>query len=170
MGKAQGTAQPKISYDEAVLNSHPFALKWNGCCLKTWVDLLKQEGYKQQSPFKKQKAIDLDEVEQHLAAEKCGKECTVDFVTGLSDKTLLMVEAKFNVQKVSNISKTEIQSKIAHSKDLLMQECYARVATPVVILFNDNVCSRAKNELKRMFSGNPNIIIASVEDLHKRFF
>lgn len=169
MAKAKVTAQKKICYDEAVLTGHPFARNWNGCYLKLWTDLLKKEGYKRQTPFKQEKALDLDAVEKHLAVQKSGKECTVDFVTGLSDKTLLLVEAKFNVKVASNISATEIRSKIQHSKGLLLQNCFT-IAIPVIILFNDSVCSRAKNELKRKFAGNPNIIIASVEDLHKRFF
>lgn len=170
MVKAKDTALKKISYDETVLICHPFARKWGGCCLKTWAELLKREGYSQQTLFKQEKAIDLDDVEKRLAVRKSGKECTVDFVTGLSDKTLLMIEAKLNVKAALNISATEIRLKIEHSRDLLMQDCFTRVAVPVIVLFNDNVCSRAKNELKRKFAANPNIIIASVNDLHKRFF
>lgn len=170
MVKAKDTAPKKVRYDEEVLKCHLFAQKWSGCCLKTWVELLKREGHSRQTPFKQEKALDLDDVEKRLAAQKSGKESTVDFVTGLSDRTLLMVEAKFNAKDASNISATEIRSKIEHSRDLLMQDCFTQIAVPVIILFNDNVCSRAKNELKRKFAANPNIIIASVNDLHKRFF
>lgn len=170
MVKAKDIAQKKICYDEAVLMCHPFAQQWNGCCLKTWVELLKREGCKQQTPFKKEKALDLDDVEKRLATQKSGKESTVDFVMGLSDKTLLMIEAKLNVKAAQNISATEIRSKINHSKALLRQGWDANIATPVVVLFNDVVCSRAKNELKRKFAANPNVVIASVRDLHERFF
>lgn len=170
MVKAKDMGQKKICYDEKVLATHPFAQKWNSCCLKHIVEILVKEGHKQKSAFKKEKAIDLDAVEIELNKGIKGRDCTVDFVTGLSDKTLLLVEAKFNAKTALNIRATEIRSKIAHSKDILRQEYDGQIATSVFVLFEDSVCERAKNQLKRQFGGNPNIHAISTAELYNRYF
>lgn len=167
--KAKDMGQKKICYDEKVLTIHPFAQKWNSRFLKHIVEILVKEGHKQKSAFKKEKAIDLDAVETVLN-KGINKGRTVDFVTGLSDNTLLLVEAKFNAKTALNIRATEIRSKIAHSKDILRQDYDGQIATSVFVLFEDGVYARAKNQLKRQFGGNPNIHAISTTELYNLFF
>lgn len=173
MVKAKDMGQKKICYDEKVLAIHPFAQKWNSRFLKHIVEILVKEGHKQKSAFKKEKAIDLDAVEIELnkgIKGIKGRDCTVDFVIGLSDKTLLLVEAKFNAKTALNIRATDIRSKITHSIDILRQDYDGQIATSVFVLFEDGVYARAKNQLKRQFGGNPNIHAISTAELYNLFF
>lgn len=172
MVKAKDMGQKKICYDEKVLATHPFAQKWNSCCLKHIVEILVKEGHKQKSAFKKEKAIDLDavEIELNKGIKGINKGRTVDFVTGLSDNTLLLVEAKFRAKTALNIRATDIRSKITHSIDILRQDYDGQIATSVFVLFEDGVYARAKNQLKRQFGGNPNIHAISTAELYNLFF
>lgn len=138
-------------------------------CLELIADILRNEGYiGKEQPFVKEKALNLDKVE--ILYRKARREKTVDFVVCLEKNWLLLVEAKFDVDKVDNIA-DDIKDKIRHSKEILQSNvnfvhCEGKT---IVLLKNDHFHERS-NRLKKRLNANPDISPARVCDFYKNYF
>lgn len=136
------------------------------------VDILKKD-YKNRRciPFKGELAIDLDKVEIKLAAHKgCERNCTVDFFICLKNESLLLVEAKLDVDNVNNISKS-IKSKIDYSRSIILSKLiYNRIDAEVIVLLKDERFHERSNRLKKLVSNNLNITPSRLNDFYEKFF
>lgn len=129
--------------------------------------LLLREGARDCSQFNKELALDLDDVEKKQGLEQMDR--TVDFVVGCVKNTLLMVEAKFRVKDARNLSKTELEKKIRHSRNLLSCEHYT-VYGSTILLFNSDRFEQNKNTVFRLFSNTNKMVPLTVEGFYKRVF
>lgn len=116
-------------------------------------------------------AWDADEYE--VAIKKGGDRMeTVDFVVGLVNHQLLMVEAKLNVEKVDNL-KGEIEKKIANTRQYLVSSITFRsLANPSVVLLGNkkNNIQQNINKFMRLRSYKRDIQPMSLNDFYKSYF
>lgn len=127
--------------------------------------------------FNNEQALNLDKVEiiQCRRANKQQSE-TMDMSIGISKNQrncqMLLVEMKFKVKRASNISKTEIENKIKHSKDILSH--HYQVYEKKIILFDNNKIREAESVINRYFGRKPKdkqeVIPLSVSQFKNIFF
>lgn len=137
------------------------------------IDVIIKKDYKsiKRTPFKKELAIDLDSAEIVLKSIKKGEqECTVDFSICLKNRSLLLVEAKLDVDNVDNISKS-IKEKITYSRSLLLSELICnKIDEDTIILLKDDRFYEKSNRLKKMLSNNIHINPLRLNDFYDKFF
>lgn len=151
-----------------------------GCCGKPIVEnfihsietILKKD-YKNISfkMFQDKMAWDADEYE--IALKKgTNRTETVDFVVGMANGQLLMVEAKLDVVNVENL-KSEIEDKIKHTRNYLVSSTsFNSCVSPSVLLFgnkNNNI-QRNINKFRRLRNNKTDILPMSISDFYNRFF
>lgn len=111
--------------------------------------------------------LDMDTYEK-----KCGgnADCTVDAVIGISkcvnkvtsSHRLLLVELRMLYVNANNLSKTELEQKIKHTKDLLGSEL--SIDKNNIFVFTDNVAPQARSFINRLMQGSKYFIVWSVSD------
>ena len=95
---------------------------------------------------------------------------TVDFVVGLENGQLLMVEAKLDVENVTNL-KGEVERKISHTKSILVTSLHFKsCATPSVVLFGGKNLERNIRRYRNMRNNKTDIVPMSLSDFYKRYF
>ena len=96
---------------------------------------------------------------------------TVDFVVGLDQDWLLLVEAKLKVDNVENITKS-IFGKIRHSMDILKSNLnYIHSESVVIILLKDQNFQQQSNRLRKLLlARTPDIKPLRVCDFYKNYF
>ena len=129
--------------------------------------ILDNEGARN-TPFTTEKGIDLDQYEVEKSRGG-NRDNTMDFCIGLTTRELLLVEAKLRVKDPRNLKKTELESKIRHSKELLV-ESERTVAKQKVFLFDNSVVARARHHLAKLFSNNPNLLVYTVQEFKENCF
>lgn len=102
--------------------------------------------------------LDMDTYETN----NCGgnADCTVDAVIGISNcdnkvassHRLLLVELRMGYVKANNLSKTELEQKIKHTKDLLGSEL--SIDKNNIFVFTDNVAPQARSFMNRLMQGS----------------
>ena len=96
--------------------------------------------------------MDLDQVEIENRRGTSDRENTVDFVVGLENKQLLLVEAKFEVKNVANIV-TDFIDKLCHSKRILNANINIRsIYNKEIILLNQQCFQQNYNRLRTMLA------------------
>ena len=111
--------------------------------------------------------LDMDTYEK-----KCGgnADCTVDAVIGVSNcvnkvtssHRLLLVELRMLYVNANNLSKTELEQKVIHTKDLLGSEL--SIDKNNIFVFTDNVAPQARSFITRLMQGSKYLIVWSVSD------
>ena len=97
---------------------------------------------------------------------------TVDFVVGMANGQLLMVEAKLDVINVDNL-KGEIEDKIKHTRNYLVSSTnFNSCVSPSVLLFGNkkNNIQRNINKFRRLRNNKTDILPMSVNDFYNRYF
>lgn len=97
---------------------------------------------------------------------------TVDFVVGLFNNQLLMVEAKLEVENVDNL-KGEIEKKINHTKGYLVSSSnFNSCACPSVVLFGNKKknIQRNINKFRKLRNNKTDIVPMSLDDFYTRYF
>ena len=119
-------------------------------CIEPVQSILQKEGCRERYSLNSEKALNLDAVESTLAkVEGRSPNNTVDMVIGCENKSLLMVEAKFNVNSIDNIARKSITDKIRYSRHrICCNENYSVFPTTIVLL-NNNRFEQRKNSLLR---------------------
>ena len=137
------------------------------------IESILKKDYKRVSftDFKDKKAWDADQYEVALKKGTDRAE-TVDFVVGMANGQLLMVEAKLDVVNVENI-KREIENKIQHTRTYLVSSTnYKSCASPSVVIFGNkkNNIQRNINKFMRLRSNKKDIRPMSLSDFYQRYF
>ena len=115
-------------------------------------EILKKEKCKETHNFSYEQALDLDQVEIENRRGTSDRENTVDFVVGLENKQLLLVEAKFEVKNVANIV-TDFVDKLSHSKRLLNDNINIRsIYKKEIILLSQQSFQQNYNRLRTMLA------------------
>lgn len=153
--------------------------EWANGCNGKEVEFIKpiatilHKDYKKMSfkVFEDKMAWDADEYE--VVLKKGGDRAeTIDFVVGLANHQLLMVEAKLNVVKVDNL-KQEIEEKIIHTKRYLVSSTTFRsCATPSIVLLGNkkNNIQQNINKFMRLRSYKRDIQAMSLDTFYERYF
>lgn len=112
--------------------------------------ILEKEHCKEKTNFTDEMALNLDFVEIKRQKGTSERGNTVDFVVGLENKHLLLVEAKFQVKNVANIV-SDILDKIDHSKRILTNNPnFISFYKQEIILLNNKDFQQNYNKLRRM--------------------
>ena len=123
------------------------------------------------SCFREKNAWDADSYE--IALKKGTNQTeTVDFVMGLTNGQLVMVEAKLDVVNVDHLA-GEIEEKIKKTKRYLVSSTtFKSCAKPSVVLFGNkkNNIQRNINKFRRLRQSKTDIIPMSLSDFYTNYF
>lgn len=115
-------------------------------------EILKKENCKEKHNFSFEQALDLDQVEIENRRGTSNRGNTVDFVVGLENKQLLLVEAKFEVKNVANIV-TDYIDKLNYSKRILNANINIRtIYKKEIILLKQQYFQENYNRLRTMLA------------------
>jgi hypothetical protein len=158
-------------YCEATTCGHNLAKKYSDC-IESIHALIRNEGGKK-SLFKDEKCLNLDKIETKQAQEKKQeiKFATMDCSFGISyrkQKRMILCEYRLRYKNVNNISKTELDSKIAHSKNVLGATCI--IHNCYLFIFSSEIKEQAKNKLRRLYNGNKAVKAMDVNELKELYF
>lgn len=152
-----------MTYSEQTTSNHPLAHRYQ----KLIDTVLKNEGARN-TPFTTEKCIDLDQLEIDLSRGQ-DRDKTMDFMIGLTSKQMLLVEAKLNVKSPNNLGKKELEEKIRHTKEILIER-EVSIAKEKVFLFDDHVIGKARYYISQLFQKNPNVKIYTVKEFKEIVF
>ena len=148
-----------MTYSETVTTSLPLAQRYQ-VLLNT---ALQNEGAKR-TPFTTEKCIDLDKYETDRSRGG-NKGKSMDFTLGLTNKQMLLIEAKLDVKKPTNLTRGELEGKIKQSKECLLEYEIA-IAKEKVFLFSTDKIGQARSHVSKLFNNNPNLRIWTVQELY----
>jgi hypothetical protein len=124
--------------------------------------------------FDKEKGINLDKIEIRRCTGVTNRQPTMDFAIGISQNgkknQMLLVELKLNIKNPGNIPKSEIETEIRHSTDILSHQ--PPISKEKIIIFGDNQLETAKSCMARLYCKSPkmSIVVKSSEDFLKEYF
>ena len=119
-------------------------------------EILYDEKCKEKHNFSKELALNLDQVEILRQMGTSNREKTVDFVVGLENKQLLLVEAKFQVDNVANIV-SDFVDKLNHSKRILTgNPNFRNFYKKNIILLSQIKFQQNYHKLRTMLAGKSN--------------
>lgn len=136
-----------IVYDNNYLQSHPLSRQY-GSTLNT----VSERDYPGRNYFDNAIAcLDMDLYEREHAIGN--EDCTVDAVIGISNYAnnrtinprLLRIELRMDYTNIQNLSKTQFERKVTHTRDLLGNEI--TVNQNSVFIFNERVAPQARHWL-----------------------
>lgn len=120
--------------------------------------------------FTEELGLNLDKVESKKQRGTSFCDNTVDFVVGLTNKQLLLVEAKFeakNMEKIAN----EIHKKIKHSKELLVSNPkFVSLYDKKIILLDSEKFEQNKRKLMNYLNNDVSFHPATTTDFYTNFF
>jgi hypothetical protein len=157
-------------YCETTTCEHNLAIKYPDC-IESIHAVIHNEGGKK-SFFKTEKCLNLDKIEIKQAQEKKHEiKATMDCSFGIfhgKQKRMILCEYRLRYKNVNNLSKTELDSKITHSKNLLgticvIHKCY-------LFVFSSEIKEQAKNKLRRLYNGSKAIEVIDVNELKLFYF
>lgn len=98
--------------------------------------------------------LDMDIYEKNVLHSE-SPDCTVDAVIGISsyessrthNPRLLLIELRIDYKNIANLSKSEMERKVTHTKSLLSGE--KAIEKGCLFIFNDSISSQAKNWFSR---------------------
>ena len=122
---------------------------------------------------KRIECLDMDTYEKKCCSGNA--DCTVDAVIGVSNcvnkvtssHRLLLVELRMLYVNANNLSKTELEQKVIHTKDLLGSEL--SIAKNNIFIFTDNVAPQARSVMSRLMRGSKHsqtFVVWSVSDFN----
>jgi len=162
--------QSNWNYCKDTTNQHHLAIKFTDCVEKIH-DVTIAEGSKN-SPFKKEICINLDKVEGKLAQkEKRNARKTMDISFGLKkdkQKQILLCEYRLRYKNINNLKKSELDSKISNSTNLLghspvIHNCY-------LFIFSPSIKSQAYRYIRRLYSNKNIVNVMDIHDLKRVYF
>ena len=138
--------------DNTTITDYVFGDKIMEKALMPIKEILKNERCKEKNKFSYELALNLDQVEIETKRGTSNRGNTVDFVVGLENKQLLLVEAKFEVKNVANIVST-FMNKVSHSKMILSANQNIRsIYKKEIILLNSRDFQQNYNRLRTMLA------------------
>ncbi len=163
--------QHKLFYCLSTTIEHPVAKK-HPKSVELFKDVIIREGGSKKNVFANEKCINLDSVETAMSqADKRSENSTMDCAFGLTDgkkKQIIMCEFRLNYKSVSNISKSEIDSKIKHSKLILGQE--PSLLNQHLLIFKSELKNQAFSRIRRLYSNKNIVSVLDISELKNQYF
>jgi hypothetical protein len=162
--------QNSWKYCKATTNKHPVAIKF-----KQYVEEIHSvcinEGAKKTS-FSKEKCINLDKIEWFIAKkEKRNALKTMDISFGIKSgnkKRIALCELRLNFENVYNLKKSDIDSKISHSIDILGHSLM--IYNFYLFIFKSDKKNQANYVLRRLYSNKNMFEILDLYGLKNKYF
>lgn len=142
-----------VAFDNKIIQEHQFY----GKCGKT-LDEVSKKDYPKDNYFDTSiLCLDMDDYETQICRGYRGKTETVDAVIGIKNYTqqncfthqrLLLVELRMNYKSPRNISQTELENKVRHTRELLGTE--TPIETKSWFIFKNGIIEQMKSQFKRM--------------------
>lgn len=125
--------------------------------------------------FLKEKALYLEVVETELAKiQGRSKKAIVDFSIGISkgkSKMIRLVEAKFDVNNLNNLSSSNIPEKVKHSNDILISDGIPIESGAVVLINNSPIVQQQKRWLSNILTAKgQRYSVRTVEEFYNDYF
>ena len=162
--------QNKWKYCADTTNQHPISKKFKDCVEKLDT-LCKEEGAKK-TPFSKEQCLNIDRVENILAQnEKRNARKTMDISFGLksgNEKRVILCELRLNYKNVNNLKKSELDSKISNSRNILGHSTV--IFNPSLFIFTSQIKNQAYRLLRRLYSNKNTVKAIDLNDLKKYYF
>lgn len=157
--------------DNTAINNYVLGDNIMEKAVKPIKEILKNEKCKEKHNFSYELALDLDQVEIETKRGTSERGNTVDFVVGLENKQLLLVEAKFAVKNVANIV-TEYIDKLNHSRRILTDNPNIRsLYRKEIILLSQKDFHQNYNRLRTMLASKSRTTEPqTVTDFYNVFF
>lgn len=122
--------------------------------------------------FQNEICINLDKIESFLArSEKRSCNKTMDLCFGALEnnaKQIVLCECRFNYQNADNLSKTDLDAKMAYSKQLTGNEI--AIHNHFIFLFKTGVKNQAYNKLRRLYSNRDFCKVLDIHEFKQVFF
>lgn len=121
--------------------------------------------------FTDELALNLDKVEIEMKKGTSSEESkTVDFVIGLENRLLLLVEAKFDAKNMDNVAR-EMPKKIKHSKEILVGNTkFIDLYHKTIILLSSDNFEQNKTRLLNQLCNNTAYSPMNVKEFYSSFF
>lgn len=104
----------------------------------------------------KDKAIALDDVQKHLSQKnKTSKKSSADILICVVKNKYLLADAKFRQEKVDNLDKKELNSKLNDSKSLIQSDDFQFMNAFYVLFKGKILTDTARRKLKQMYKNSP---------------
>lgn len=135
-------------------------------------ELMKREGFSGSLPECKKTilVIDVDswEIEQ-ARKERRSLRSTVDFVSLLTKKNFLLVDAKFNVEtnKINSSFLRGVKAKIDYTKPLFYK--YLPVHERMILLFQTKKVEQCRNRIRQLQSNKSDIEVMDIFKFYNEF-
>ena len=143
-------------------------------CLEKIDEITKGESIKKlKTRFSEEIALNLDKVESDRTRGKGNSNSTMDIAFGIKkegkSKQFILCEYRLNYKNVNNIKKSDLDSKISHSKNLLGAEI--PIQTSYLFVFSSKIQKTALNKLRRFSSNKSTLYVAiDVPKLYSSYF
>ena len=140
-------------------------------CLEKIITILRREGCKEKNlKFTCEVALDLDKVEIENRKGTSNRDNTVDFVIGLGNKQLLLVEAKFDAKNMENVA-SDIPKKVKHSREILTcNPKFVSFYNKSLILLNSEKFEQNKRKLLTLLNNQTSYAPMKVNEFYTTFF
>lgn len=132
----------------------------------------KQEGCRESGNLftDKQKIVTLDNIQTRLAHNnKTDPKKSMDILICVASKKILLVDAKFRVENVQQISKRAIDNKVMESRNLVEDENYQIIQTYYLLFSSATLTQAHKNRLEKQFSASPNYQFQTATEFYNLF-
>ncbi|WP_430814009.1 hypothetical protein [Carboxylicivirga sp. RSCT41] len=161
-----------MKYCKHTTKQHHIAISHSNC-VESIDDITINEGARR-SPFNGELAVNLDKVEAGIArTNRTDPRKTVDMVFGVSDNNgrqcrMVLCEYRLRYKNANNLSKTELDSKVANSRGIIGQS--PQIATPHICVFSDKIKQEAYNRIRRLYAHRKVFSVMTVSELKSEFF
>lgn len=116
--------------------------------------------------------INLDKIELSLAQkEKRCRRKTMDLCFGIienNSKQIVLCECRFNYQNANNLSKSELDTKISYSKELVGNEI--TIHHYFIFLFKAGIKQQAYSILRRLYSNKNIFKVLDINEFKQEYF
>jgi hypothetical protein len=163
-----------MDYCRETTSTHPISLTYPQC-LQDINSLIVDEGYLGLIPLfmYNETVLDLDDAEEFVAAnENRDLAQSMDMAFGVTDKTsrkMVMAELKFRMENPNNLSREELEGKVAGSINILGNEI--EIYNKYFVIVRQDQIEQARSRLARMFPPiDPNFIPSDIISLQGYYF
>lgn len=135
-------------------------------------ELLLKEGSPKKLPVCKKTVlvIDIDQWERVKAKKECrSRNSTMDLAALLSNKKILLVDAKFRVEtnELNSSFIQDIKAKMNYTKPLFY--AYLPVHEKTILLFQTKKVEQCKSRIRRLMNNKSDIDVMDVFDFYNRY-
>lgn len=162
--------QNKKLYSKEQTEKHVLSKQYVNCLQNIKAIVISEGGKK--SNFSDETAINLDCVEQSKSKlQKRNANKTMDMVFSFDNEKIIqmiLTEFRLNYTNVNNLSKSELDAKISHSKNLLGHQ--PTIHNVYLFVFQTKLKQQATSVLRRLYSNKPTHKALDITDLYTEYF